>query len=66
MLQHTNAMTVYHTYPHVDFFETGSRAAQLLLRVLAGEVRPVTGGSRKRYPRDTISGGGGQALAGDG
>jgi microcystin degradation protein MlrC len=42
MLQHTDAMTVYHTYPHVDFFETGQRAARLLLRLLAGEIRPVT------------------------
>lgn len=42
MLQHSDAVVAYHTYPHVDFFETGQRAAHLLLRVLAGEVRPVT------------------------
>ena len=42
MLQHSNAIVAYHTYPHVDFFETGARAARLLLRILAGEVRPVT------------------------
>ncbi len=42
MLRHSNAATVYHTYPHVDFFETGSRAARLLLRILAGEIKPVT------------------------
>ena len=42
MLQHADAIVVYHTYPHVDFFETGRRAARLLLRLLAGEVRPVT------------------------
>jgi microcystin degradation protein MlrC len=42
MLQHADAVVMYHTYPHVDFFETGQRAARLLLRILAGEVRPVT------------------------
>ena len=42
MLQHADAMVVYHTYPHVDFYQTGERAARLLLRILAGEIRPVT------------------------
>ena len=42
MLEHSSAVVAYHTYPHVDFFETGQRAARLLLRVVAGEVRPVT------------------------
>lgn len=42
MLRHSDAVVAYHTYPHVDFFETGQRAARLLLRILAGEVRPVT------------------------
>ena len=42
MLQHADAVVMYHTYPHVDFFQTGQRAARLLLRILAGEVRPVT------------------------
>lgn len=38
----SDAVVMYHTYPHVDFFETGERAALLLLRILRGEVRPVT------------------------
>jgi len=42
MVEHTDAVVAYHTYPHVDFFETGARAARLLLRILAGGVRPVT------------------------
>lgn len=42
MLQHADVIVAYHTYPHVDFFETGARAARLLLRIMAGEVRPVT------------------------
>ena len=41
MLQHSDALTVFHTYPHVDFFDTGQRAAELLLKILDGEVRPV-------------------------
>ena len=42
MLTHSDAVVVYHTYPHVDFFETGARAARVLLRILSGEARPVT------------------------
>lgn len=42
MLQHSDAITMFHTYPHVDFWETGERAGRLLLRIMAGEVRPVT------------------------
>lgn len=42
MLEHSDAVVAYHTYPHVDFFETGQRSARLLLRIIAGEVRPVT------------------------
>lgn len=42
MLRHADAVVMYHTYPHADFFETGERAARLLLRVLAREVKPVS------------------------
>ena len=42
MLEHVDASVVYHTYPHVDFFETGERAARLLLRIMNREVSPVT------------------------
>jgi microcystin degradation protein MlrC len=38
----TDAVVVNHTYPHVDFPETGERAARLLLKILAGEADPVT------------------------
>src|SRR5262249_2440311 len=38
----SDAVVVYHTYPHVDQFSTGERAARLLLRIVEGEVRPVT------------------------
>lgn len=42
MIEQSDAIVAYHTYPHVDFFETGQRAARLLLRIMKGEVRPVT------------------------
>lgn len=42
MLEHSDAVVCYHTYPHVDFFETGARAAKLLLRILNTGVKPVT------------------------
>ena len=42
MLQHADAIVVYHTYPHVDFFETGQRSARMLLRLLRKEIKPVT------------------------
>ncbi|MDA0284028.1 MAG: M81 family metallopeptidase, partial [Planctomycetota bacterium] len=42
MLQHSDAVVVYHTYPHVDFVDTGVRAATLLMKLVAGGVRPVT------------------------
>lgn len=41
MVEHSDAIVAYHTYPHVDFFETGQRAARLLLKLVAGEVKPV-------------------------
>jgi microcystin degradation protein MlrC len=41
MVAHADAIIGYHTYPHIDMFETGQKAARLLLRILAGEVRPA-------------------------
>lgn len=42
MVEHSDAIVAYHTYPHVDFFETGQRAARLLVKIMAGEASPVT------------------------
>lgn len=42
ILRHCDAIVIYHTYPHVDFFQTGERAARLLLKILDGQARPVT------------------------
>ena len=43
MLEHCDALTLLHTYPHVDFADTGARAARLLLRMLDEGMRPVVG-----------------------
>jgi microcystin degradation protein MlrC len=42
ILTHCDALTVYHTYPHVDFYQTGERAARLLLRIIDGQANPVS------------------------
>ncbi|MAV36514.1 MAG: microcystin degradation protein MlrC [Planctomycetaceae bacterium] len=42
MLRLSDAVVIYHTYPHVDFYETGQRAARLLMRIVREGVRPVT------------------------
>ena len=42
MVDEADALVGYDTYPHVDLYETGVKAANLLLRTLRGEVRPVT------------------------
>lgn len=36
MLKNADAVCAYHTYPHVDIYETGARAAKLLLDRLNG------------------------------
>ena len=35
MVAQSDALTIFRTYPHVDMAETGARAAELLLRMLA-------------------------------
>lgn len=41
IVNQVTALVGYHTYPHVDMYETGEAAARLLVRTLAGEIRPV-------------------------
>lgn len=40
MVELANAIVGYHTYPHIDMFETGQKAARLMLRILNGECKP--------------------------
>ena len=39
MLKQIDGLSIYHTYPHVDFASTGARAAKLLLRLMAKPTR---------------------------
>ena len=48
MFELSDAIVAYHTYPHVDFFQTGQRAARLLLKIMDGKARPIT--ARIRIP----------------
>ncbi len=41
MLQPNTFLIGYQEYPHIDIFETGQRAARLMLETLAGKRRPV-------------------------
>lgn len=41
MLRQIDGLTIYHTYPHVDFADTGARAARLLLHLMQSDARPV-------------------------
>lgn len=38
MVDRTQAMVAYHSYPHVDMADTGARAARMMQRLLAGET----------------------------
>ncbi|GAB4178525.1 MAG: M81 family metallopeptidase [Thalassobaculales bacterium] len=41
MVENCTALIGYKTYPHVDMRQVGERVARVLLRSLAGELRPV-------------------------
>jgi microcystin degradation protein MlrC len=40
MVREATALIGYHTAPHVDMYETGQKAAQVLLSALSGDVDP--------------------------
>lgn len=42
ILHHCDTIVCYQTYPHIDFYETGQRAAAALLTIMDGAVKPVT------------------------
>jgi len=41
MIRQVDGFSIYHTYPHVDFASTGARAAELLLKIMKGGVKPI-------------------------
>ena len=42
MVSMCNAFIAYRTNPHIDQYQCGARAADLMIRTLRGEVKPVT------------------------
>jgi len=42
MVEHADALVLYHTAPHIDVFETGQRGAAVLRRILLDGASPVT------------------------
>jgi microcystin degradation protein MlrC len=43
MVENVDAMVAYHTAPHIDAFETGVRAAEILLQILEEGIQPRMG-----------------------
>jgi microcystin degradation protein MlrC len=41
MVESATILVGYKTYPHIDLYETGQRAAELMLRILAGSLSPA-------------------------
>jgi microcystin degradation protein MlrC len=41
MLRQVDGLSIYHTYPHVDFADTGARGARLLLDIIEHGLHPV-------------------------
>lgn len=41
MIQNADALAGYWTYPHIDMFEAAQRAADILLDIAAGVIRPA-------------------------
>jgi len=51
IVKHATVVTGYHTYPHVDMFEAGYRAADILMRTITGHIKPVMAwGNRPMLP----------------
>ena len=51
MVEHADVIAGYQTYPHIDYFETGVRAARPIFAMLRGEARPVAAwGNRPMLP----------------
>jgi len=41
MVKYATVVNGYHTYPHVDMYEAGRRTAQIIARVISGDIKPV-------------------------
>ncbi len=47
MAEHSTVIAGYHTYPHVDVYETGLRAGRAVLAMLADRARPALAWGRR-------------------
>ena len=47
MAEHSTVIAGYHTYPHVDVYETGLRAGRAVLAMLADQARPALAWGRR-------------------
>jgi microcystin degradation protein MlrC len=41
LVSQSTALVGYHTYPHVDMFECGVKAANLALKIVAEQIKPI-------------------------
>jgi microcystin degradation protein MlrC len=41
IIDNATVVTGYRTYPHIDTYDTGKRAGEILLRMIKGEIKPV-------------------------
>lgn len=48
MLRNVNGVATYHTYPHIDFEDTGKRAAKIITKIIKNNAKPIA--SRIRIP----------------
>ena len=54
MIDNADVVVGFKTYPHVDMYETGAHAGRLLMRTLAGEIRPRIAWSRPPLMTHTL------------
>ena len=54
MIDNADVVVGFKTYPHVDMYETGAHAGRLLMRTLAGEIRPRLAWSRPPLMTHTL------------
>lgn len=57
MVENCSLITGYKTYPHIDMYEAGAKAADILIRTLKGEHKPIMAwGNRPMLPHTLCMG----------
>jgi microcystin degradation protein MlrC len=54
MVRNATALIGYKTYPHTDMYEVGEQVGRVLLRAMAGEIRPVMAWERRPLLAQTL------------